>query len=117
MRYGTVLILFLVICSGCDTTSEQETDWDLILQDIEYGEYKNAIDKITFFQEKYPGNKVSDSYYQLGICYFSLFRFEEALNYYNKSIAINDKQLEVRCNIITCLDLLGRKEEGDAYIV
>ncbi len=62
---------------------------------LDNDEYSEAISKLTEYLNKRPSDEV---YNYLGLSYFKLKKFEEALNMFNESIKLNPNNLEAYNN-------------------
>ncbi|MBF0463992.1 MAG: tetratricopeptide repeat protein [Nitrospirae bacterium] len=74
------------------------------------GDYNNAFKEIEIANKLLPNNALYTN--NLGFVYFLLVRIDEAIEQFNKSIALDEKDNMPVLNLAMCLLIKDKKEEG-----
>ena len=76
-------------------------------------DYQTAIDQYNFILEK--GLESSSVYYNLGVCYFQLEKYEKSKNYFNKCLILNPENTKCKENIKLCKLKILKKDSPEFF--
>lgn len=108
MRKITIISTLLVLIFGCDDVEkDKERRVELIIELYQKGDYNQAIREVLAYQKKYPGEDEAWCNRALGNGYSGLFRFEEAVKYFDNALDIGfEEEWETKATLLSKLRAL-----------
>jgi tetratricopeptide (TPR) repeat protein len=107
MKNIILVILVIFLAAACKQKEEPRGQYQFPTGNVQVHDDTKLLEE---FVKKEPGNV--DAWIRLGNAHMDARRFSQAIDAYQKALAINPKNVDVRVDMGTCYRNIGRPDEA-----